>query len=54
VEEAPATPRRAAWYTTVGEDIKTGFSKLTKNIETSLVSAGDSIGLSLSLFSIVH
>jgi len=43
-EEAPAAAKSSAWYTTVGQDIKSGFLKLTKNIETSLVSAGDSIG----------
>ena len=42
-------PTKSAWYTSVGQDIKSGFVKLTKNIETSLVSAGDSIGEAGSL-----
>jgi len=40
-DDKPQTP---AWYTTVSEDIKNGFQRLTKNIETSLVSTGDSLG----------
>ena len=40
-EDAPKT---TAWYTTVSQDIKSGFQRLTKNIETSLVSTGDSLG----------
>ena len=46
-DRAPAPeekPQSTAWYTTVSQDIKSGFQRLTKNIETSLVSAGDSLG----------
>jgi hypothetical protein len=43
-EEGAEAARKTAWYTSVSDDIKSGFLKLSKNIEASLVSTSDSIG----------